>query len=105
MHEMVKGGNVGLAALSEDTGSLVVSLSWSSASGDGDADVSILLLGADGKVRSDADFFFYNNPAADDGSVQLLGKTPTANGSEDRVGIDLTAVPADVERLVVAASQ
>ncbi|KOT86427.1 stress response protein, TerZ- and CABP1 [Streptomyces sp. NRRL F-5755] len=102
---MVKGGNVGLAALSEDTGSLVVSLSWSSASGDGDADVSILLLGADGKVRGDADFFFYNNPAAADGSVQLLGKTPTANGSEDRVGIDLTAVPADVERLVVAASQ
>ncbi|MFD7663151.1 TerD family protein [Streptomyces sp. NPDC059788] len=102
---MVKGGNVGLAALSEDTGSLMVSLSWSSASGDGDADVSVLLLGADGKVRGDADFFFYNNPAAADGSVQLLGKTPTANGSEDRVSIDLTAVPAEVERLVVAASQ
>ncbi|MEV5593914.1 TerD family protein [Streptomyces sp. NPDC052496] len=102
---MVKGGNVGLAALSEDTGSLMVSLSWSSASGDGDADVSVLLLGAGGKVRSDADFFFYNNPAAADGSVQLLGKTPTANGSEDRVSIDLTAVPDEVERLVVAASQ
>ncbi|MEF3114606.1 TerD family protein [Streptomyces chrestomyceticus] len=105
MHEMTKGGNVGLATLSEDTGSLMVSLSWSSASGDGDADVSVLLLGADGKVRGDADFFFYNNPAAADGSVQLLGKTPTANGSEDRVSIDLTAVPDDVESLVVAASQ
>ncbi|MEU7150052.1 TerD family protein [Streptomyces sp. NPDC039022] len=102
---MTKGGNVGLAALSEDTGSLMVSLSWSSASGDGDADVSVLLLGADGKVRGDADFYFYNNPAAADGSVQLLGKTPTANGSEDRVSIDLTAVPQDVESLVVAASQ
>ncbi|MFH9420072.1 TerD family protein [Streptomyces sp. NPDC017529] len=102
---MIKGGNVGLAALSEDAGSLMVSLSWSSASGNGDADVSILLLGADGKVRGDADFFFYNNPAAADGSVQLLGKTPTANGSEDRVIIDLSAVSPDVERLVVAASQ
>lgn len=105
MHEMTKGGNVGLATLSEDTGSLMVSLSWSSASGDGDADVSVLLLGADGKVRGDADFFFYNNPAAADGSVQLLGKTPTANGTEDRVSIDLTAVPDDIESLVVAASQ
>ncbi|OKI00355.1 stress response protein TerZ [Streptomyces sp. CB02923] len=102
---MVKGGNVGLASLSEDTGSLMVSLGWSSASGDGDADVSVLLLDAGGKVRSDADFYFYNNPAAADGSVQLLGKTPTANGSEDRVSLDLTAVPDEVERLVVAASQ
>ncbi|CAM5467212.1 TerD family protein [Streptomyces abikoensis] len=105
MHELVKGGNVGLAALSDDTGSVIVSLSWSSATGDGDADVSVLLLGAGGKVRSDADFFFYNNPAAADGSVQLLGKAPASNGSEDRISLDLTAIPPDVERIVVAASQ
>ncbi|MGK5733928.1 TerD family protein [Streptomyces sp. URMC 124] len=102
---MVKGGNVGLAALSEDAGSVIVSLSWSSATGDGDADVSVLLLGTGGKVRDDADFFFYNNPAAADGSVQLLGKTPTGDGSEDRISLDLTAVPPDVERIVVAASR
>jgi stress response protein SCP2 len=105
MHEMVKGANVDLAALSEDTGSVVLSLSWSSATGDGDADVSVLLVGADGRVRGDADFFFYNNPAAADGSVQLLGKTPTANGSEDRISLDLTAMPPDVERIVVGASR
>ncbi|MDX6364610.1 MAG: hypothetical protein QOC85_3620, partial [Streptomyces sp.] len=29
MHEMVKGANVGLASLSEDIGSVMVSLSWS----------------------------------------------------------------------------
>ncbi|MEU4498733.1 TerD family protein [Streptomyces sp. NPDC023998] len=102
---MAKGSNVGLAALSDDAGSVIVSLRWSSAAGDGDADVSVLLLDGDGKVRSDADFIFYNNPAAADGSVQLLGKTPTESGSEDRISIDLTAVPPDVERIVVAASQ
>ncbi|WP_186357110.1 TerD family protein [Streptomyces sp. SLBN-118] len=102
---MAKGSNVGLAALSDDTGSVVVSLRWSSAAGDGDADVSVLMLDGNGKVRSDADFFFYNNPAAADGSVQLLGKTPTDSGSEDRISLDLTAVPEDVERIVVAASQ
>lgn len=105
MREMAKGSNVGLAALSDDTGSVIVSLRWSSATGDGDADVSVLLLDGNGKVRSDADFFFYNNPAAADGSVQLLGKTPTDSGSEDRISLDLTAVPRDVERIVVAASQ
>ncbi|MEU2447048.1 TerD family protein [Streptomyces althioticus] len=42
---------------------------------------------------------------AADGSVQLLGKTPTADGSEDRISFDLTAVPGEVERVVVAASR
>lgn len=105
MREMTKGANVGLADLSDDAGSVVVGLSWSSTAGDGDADVSVLLLDGNGKVRGDADFFYYNNPAAADGSVQLLGKTPTDSGSEDRIGLDLTAVPEDVERLVVAASR
>lgn len=105
MRELSKGANVGLAELSDDAGSVIASLSWSSNAGDGDADVSVLLLNANGKVRSDADFFYYNNPAADDGSVHLLGKTPTDSGSEDRISLDLTAVPADVERLVVAASR
>ncbi|WP_069812034.1 TerD family protein [Streptomyces sp. TP-A0874] len=102
---MAKGANVGLDTLSEDVGSLVVRLAWCSTTGDGDADVSVLLLAPDGKVRGDADFFFYNNPTAADGSVELLGKTPTANGSEDRIGLDLTAVPEDVERVVLAASR
>ncbi|MGW6746264.1 TerD family protein [Streptomyces sp. NPDC055025] len=102
---MVKGANVGLDALSEDISSVVLSLAWRSATGDGDADVSLLLVGGDGKVRSDADFFFYNNPASADGSVQLLGKTPTSDGSEDRITLDLSAMSAGVERVVLAASR
>ncbi|MFI6009170.1 TerD family protein [Streptomyces sp. NPDC051243] len=105
MHEMVKGSNVALTALSEDVGSVIVSLGWGSPTGEGDADVSVLLLDADGKVRSDDDFYFYNNPVAADGSVQLLGKTPTEDGNEDRICFDLTAVPGDVDRIVVAASR
>ncbi|WAP58318.1 TerD family protein [Streptomyces sp. S465] len=105
MHEMVKGANVALASLSENVGSVIVSLGWGSPTGEGDADVSVLLLEANGKVRSDTDFCFYNNPVAADGSVQLLGKTPTADGNEDRISFDLTAVPTDVDRIVVAASR
>ncbi|MFD6921968.1 TerD family protein [Streptomyces sp. NPDC059944] len=105
MHEMIKGANVGLTSLSTDVGSVMVSLGWSSPTGEGDADVSVLLLTADGKVRSDADFYFYNNPVAPDGSVQLLGKAPTDGGSEDRITFDLSAIPSRVERIVVAASR
>uniref|UniRef100_A0AAU2VJ65 TerD family protein n=1 Tax=Streptomyces sp. NBC_00003 TaxID=2903608 RepID=A0AAU2VJ65_9ACTN len=102
---MVKGANVALAALSENADSVIVSLSWSSPSGEGDADVSVLLLGANGKVRGNADFYFYNNPAAADGTVQLLGPAPTENGSEDRIQLDLTAFPGEVGRIIIAASR
>lgn len=102
---MIKGSNVSLAALSENIDSVIVSLSWGSSTGEGDADVSVLLLNANGKVRSDADFHFYNNPVAADGSVQLLGKTPTADGNEDRISFDLTAVSSEVDRIVLAASR
>ncbi|MGW4675690.1 TerD family protein [Streptomyces sp. NPDC004324] len=105
MHEMIKGSNVSLAALSENIDSVIVSLSWGSSTGEGDADVSVLLLNGNGKVRSDADFHFYNNPVAADGSVQLLGKTPTADGNEDRISFDLTAVSAEIDRIVLAASR
>ncbi|GGV65318.1 stress response protein, TerZ- and CABP1 [Streptomyces massasporeus] len=105
MRDMTMGSNVSLAALSENVGSAIVSLGWSDPTGEGDADVSVLLLDGSGKVRSDADFYFYNNPVAADGSVQLLGKEPTGEGSEDRISFDLTAVPAEVERIVVAASR
>ncbi|MEU5764804.1 TerD family protein [Streptomyces asoensis] len=102
---MIKGSNVALTDLSESVGSVIVSLGWASPTGEGDADVSVLLLDANGKVRSDDDFYFYNHPVAVDGSVQLLGKTPTADGSEDRISFDLTAVPSGIARIVVAASR
>ncbi|MGV9619133.1 TerD family protein [Streptomyces tendae] len=102
---MIMGSNVALADLSDDVGSVIVSLGWASPTGEGDADVSVLLLDANGKVRRDGDFYFYNHPVAADGSVQLLGKTPTADGSEDRISFDLTAVPSGIDRIVVAASR
>lgn len=99
------GSNVALADLSDHVSSVIVSLGWVSPTGEGDADVSVLLLDANGKVRSDSDFYFYNHPVAADGSVQLLGKTPTADGSEDRISFDLTAMPSGIDRIIVAASR
>ncbi|MEU0299388.1 TerD family protein [Streptomyces sp. NPDC006175] len=105
MQKMVKGANVGLAALSEDVASVVMNLGWSSAAGERDTDVSVFLLDGDGKVRGDGGVCSLGNPVVGNGSVRLLGSTPTADGSEDRIGFDLDAVPADVEQIVVAASR
>ncbi|WP_207945654.1 TerD family protein [Actinomadura sp. 7K534] len=102
---MSKGANIDLSGLIAATGPLTVALSWIDPSGEGEADVSVLLVDADGKVGSDADFVFYNQPATADESVRLLGKAPTATGSEDRILVDLTALRPGVERPVVAASR
>lgn len=69
-----------------------------------DIDVSALLLGADGRVRSDEDLVFYNAPAGGDGSVRLLGRRGDDDGGEERVAVDLESLPRAIERVVIAAS-
>ncbi|MBW0119617.1 TerD family protein, partial [Pseudonocardia abyssalis] len=61
-------------------------------------DVSALLLGPNGRVRSDGDFVFFNNPVGA-GVTHHHGR-----GRGDLVQVDLAAVPADVETVVVTAS-
>src|SRR5437868_9433259 len=102
---MSKGANIDVSSLTTVAGPFTVALSWIDPSGEGEADVSVLLVNADGKVGSDADFVFYNQPATADESVRLLGKTPTATGSEDRILIDLTTLRHEVQRVVIAASR
>ncbi|QKW19603.1 TerD family protein [Kitasatospora sp. NA04385] len=105
MHQLTKGANAELFAEGDEPGPVTVALSWTDPTGTGDADVSVLLLGADGKVRGDADFLFYNCPSTPDSSVQLLGKVPTGSGTRDRILLDLAALPAEVHQVVLAASR
>jgi stress response protein SCP2 len=91
---MSKGANIDLSTLTTATGPLTTALSWIDPSGEGEADVSVLLVGADGKVGGDGDFVFYDQPASADDSVRLLGKTPTAAGSEDRILADRSGCSA-----------
>ncbi|MDT9593933.1 TerD family protein [Nocardioides zeae] len=81
MTSLVKGAN---APLSATRLSVTVDVSAS-------ADLSALLVTEQGKVRSDADFVFYNQP-------QGPGVTcvPPNGGGQWRVDVDLTQVPADV---------
>lgn len=62
-------------------------------------DVSGLLLTADGKVRSDDDFIFYNQPAGPGVTYSSGGGT-----SPDAITVDTTAVPPGIEKIVVTAS-
>ncbi|WP_208646103.1 TerD family protein [Streptomyces nigra] len=62
-------------------------------------DVSGLLLTADGKVRSDDDFIFYNQPSGPGVTYRSGGGT-----SPDSITVDTTAVPPGIEKIVVTAS-
>ncbi|MEV7546692.1 TerD family protein [Streptomyces sp. NPDC089915] len=62
-------------------------------------DVSGLLLAADGKVRSDADFIFYNQPSGPGVSYRSGGGT-----APDSITVDTGALPPGIERIVVTAS-
>ena len=59
------------------------------------ADLSVLLVGANGRVDRDEDFVFYNNPRSADGAVTLAGNSAT---------IATALLPARCERVVLVIS-
>lgn len=62
----------------------------------GAVDLMVFQLAATGKVRSDADFIFFNQPTSPEGAVRLT--------AADQLSIDLTRVPSVVESLAVAVA-
>ncbi|GGR61527.1 TerD family protein [Streptomyces roseolus] len=98
-HAMLKGSNVPL-----DTAAVRAVLRWTPGPGVPDVDASALVLGPDGRVRSDEDFVFYNQPRHPSGLVRRLPKKRVADGLTDTVEADLGALDAAVDRVVLAAS-
>jgi stress response protein SCP2 len=90
-----KGANIPIAATA-----VRAELSWSPGAGVPDVDASALLLQQSGRVASDDDFVFFNQPRHPSGAVRHLGKS----GAADALEVDLAAVPSSVDRVVLAAS-
>ncbi|MGW2020143.1 TerD family protein [Streptomyces sp. NPDC001927] len=98
-HAMLKGSNVPL-----DTAAVRAVLRWTPGPGVPDVDASALLLGADGRVRSDEDFVFYNQPRHPSGLVRRLPKKRVAEGLTDTVEAELGRLDPSVDQVVIAAS-
>jgi tellurium resistance protein TerD len=104
-----KGGKVSLAKVAADAGisgglsKVVVGLGWDCNRYDGgadfDLDASAFLCGASGKVRNEADFIFYNNKIGP--GIEHTGdnRTGAGEGDDEQIKVDLTAIPADVEKI------
>ncbi|WP_326599254.1 TerD family protein [Streptomyces sp. NBC_01803] len=69
-----------------------------------DLDLSALLVDAGGRVRSEGDFIFYNQPRHPTGLVRRLPKRRDAEGLRDTVEAELTRLDATVRRVVLAVS-
>ena len=104
-----KGGKISLAKVAADAGisdgltKIVVGLGWDVQKYDGgadfDLDAAAFMTGTNGKVRSDADFIFYNQPQGPGVTHTGDNRTGEGDGDDEQIKVDLTAVPADVDKV------
>ncbi|QCB96201.1 TerD family protein [Arthrobacter sp. PAMC25564] len=104
-----KGSNLSLTKADPGLRRAMIGLGWDPRTTAGqqfDLDASALLVSASGRVRSNDDFIFYNQLSSKDGSVVHQGDNLTGEGEGDdeQILIDLDAVAADIERIVIVVS-
>lgn len=104
-----KGGNISLSKEAPGLTRILIGLGWDVRATDGkefDLDASAFLLTATGKVRSDADFIFYNQLKSSEGSVEHTGdnRTGAGDGDDEAIKVDLTKVPAEIDKVAVAVT-
>jgi len=104
-----KGGNLSLSKTDPSLTKVLIGLGWDSRVTDGaefDLDASAFLLGANGKVRSDADFIFYNQMRSAEGSVEHTGdnRTGAGDGDDEAIKIDLIRVPQDIQKIAITVT-
>ncbi len=104
-----KGGNVSLSKEAPGLRRILVGLGWDARATDGkpfDLDASAFLLGEGDRVRSDADFIFYNLVVGAGGAVRHQGDnlTGAGEGDDEQIEVSLASLPADVQKIAVAVT-
>ena len=106
-----KGQNVNLTKQAGPAGlsRLTVGLGWDVRTTDGtafDLDSSAIVVGANGRVVSDRHFVYFNNLESGDGAVRHQGDNLSGegDGDDEKISLDLTSMPADADKVVVAVS-
>jgi tellurium resistance protein TerD len=104
-----KGQNLSLSKTDPGLQRLVIGLGWDPRATDGqefDLDASLFMLGENDKVRSSADFIYYNQKTSGCGSIEHTGDNLTGEGEGDdeSIKVDLAKVPADLQRLAITVT-
>ncbi len=99
---MKRGANVALTREVPGLTSVVLGMTWSAGAERALEDnlvFAAVLCGPDGRARSDQDFVFFNQIASADQSVHE--RDEALGGDNEQIEVELAAVPAEVERIVV----
>ena len=102
---LTKGQKVELTKGNPSLKKLLVGLGWDTnqydSGADFDLDAAAFLLGANGKVITDAEFVFYGNLKHVSGAVAHMGDNLTGegDGDDEQILVDLSLVPANVEKI------
>lgn len=112
MVNLEKGQKVKLEKESgEGLKQVMIGLGWDEKDGNAsggtfDLDASLYAIKADGKVRSNDDFIFYGHLEGVSGAVKHTGDNLTGEGEGDdeQLLVDLTKVPAEIDKLVVVVN-
>lgn len=97
-----KGENIPLAQDLETTRDIFINTVWRTKPdlpADLELDASLFMVGADGKVRKDQDFIFYNNATDEHKSVVHISSRGGVRDSEGFI-VHLHKIPDDVKKLV-----
>lgn len=106
---LTKGGNVSLTKEAPGLTAVLVGLGWDARTTDGqafDLDASAIGCNAAGTAFSPGHFVFFNNLASPDGAIRHAGDNLTGEGAGDdeQINLNLTAMPADLDKVVFAVS-
>lgn len=102
---MLKEQEINLTELDPGLHRAIVDLGWTVPEQDHgypvDLDASAFLLKADGRVRHDTDFIFYNNLESEGGSIKHLGDNVAGVGTahDEKIEINLDALPFNVDKI------
>lgn len=99
---MRRGANVSLTREVPGIKGLVVGVRWNAGAETALADnltMATILCGTNGRALSEQHFVFFNQLTSPEMSVQQLEQA--LGGDQEQVEIDLTAVPDDVDRIVI----
>ena len=106
---LTKGDNINLSKTNPTLKNIVVRLGWDVRKTDGetfDLDASILMVKADGKARSDADFIYYHQKDSLCGAIHHTGDnlTGAGDGDDESIHVFLDKVPTDIQKLIICVS-
>lgn len=105
-----KGQKVDLTKGNPSLKNIMVGLGWDvnafDSGSDFDLDAAAFMCGANGKCPTEKEFVFYGNLVHPSEAVKHMGdnRTGAGEGDDEQIEIDLTKIPANIERIAFTAT-